>query len=143
MISGAHWKTDPRLPPSWHALADGVRPPPPEGEGWQHEASPRVECEFRETHLFTQARTPRPSAGAIAKRARRWHVSLDNANVVFFFTRKESHLFRVLLFRRFVCNSCVRSASADVGVLGMRGRAWQLEFAVKEEPESPPACSCC
>ena len=48
-------------PPSWEALADGVRPPfhdMDDGEpgverhGWQHEAASRLEREFRERHLM-------------------------------------------------------------------------------------------
>ena len=43
-------------PPSWTALAFGARPPPPQEDfeldalkgGWQHEASSRVERQFRE-----------------------------------------------------------------------------------------------
>ena len=48
-------------PPSWEALADGVRPPfhdmddgepSVERHGWQHEAASRLEREFRERHLM-------------------------------------------------------------------------------------------
>ena len=58
-------------PPSWHALAKAVRPPPREAEdfdpgccrdGWQHEAASRVEWHFRDSDFFTRidaARTTR------------------------------------------------------------------------------------
>ena len=50
-------------PPTWHALAPGVRPASREPEdcepgcsrdGWQHEAASRVESHFRDSDVFTR-----------------------------------------------------------------------------------------
>ena len=93
--------------PSWRSLAAGVRPPPRDPEdhepgsprqGWQHEASSRVEQQFRGLDLFprltdtekTMLRSQSgPGAGAF--------LSTTPSNPL---TRIDSFSFRTLLCRR-------------------------------------------
>ena len=93
-------------PPSWTALALGARPPPREADdyelgaqrsGWQHEASSRMELQFRELQMM-----PSLSEG---DRALVRSQSGSTAGVAFStmpctpLTRLEPQLFRVLLLR--------------------------------------------
>ena len=92
-------------PPSWTALVFGARPPPPEQEfemdalkgGWQHEASSRVERQFRERIvlpvLTDGERLLRSQSGVGAGVA----LSTVRCNPL---VRIEPQLFRVLLLRR-------------------------------------------
>ena len=94
-------------PPSWRALADGVRPDSREPEdyepgesrpGWQHEAASRVGRQFRDGVLFERL-VPRdralirsqagPGAGLVLKVA-----------PTSFLTKIAPRLFRVILLRR-------------------------------------------
>ena len=93
--------------PSWSALARGVRPPPrgPEDfepgaqwSGWQHEASSRMEQDFRVTQHFpllsdSELALMRSQSGPGAGVA--LHTTPCNMQ-----TRIEPQLFRVLLLRR-------------------------------------------
>ena len=85
------------MPPSWEDLARGAVPPQREPEdrepgtthrGWQHEASMRVEGEFREEFVLTHFG---PDAGAGAA----FTVTPTNRE-----TTIPSHLFRVVVLRR-------------------------------------------
>ena len=91
--------------PSWPALVDCVRTPPPDPEnnepgssrsGWQHEASVRVEQQFREQQLFfvlskIERALLRSRAGLEQVRFSVSHQPL---------VRFGSQIFRVLLLRR-------------------------------------------
>ena len=93
-------------PPSWTALAFGARPPPPQEDfeldalkgGWQHEASSRVERQFRGRNVL-----PVLTDG---ERALLRSQSGSGAGVAFStvpcnpLVRIEPQLFRVLLLRR-------------------------------------------
>ena len=138
--------------PSWRSLAAGVRPPPRDPEdhepgssrqGWQHEASSRVEQQFRALDLFpritdtekTMLRSQSgPGAGAF--------LSSTPSNPL---TRIDSSSFRTLLCRRLRlaiplstricrCGRTIdhfghhRAACARSGVLARRGFA--VESAV-------------
>ena len=94
-------------PPSWDALLRGVRPPSQEWDqqepacfqqGWQHEASSRVERHHREVNVFPRlsesggalVRSQAGPGGGLAL------VACPTCRI----TSLDSHLFRVLLFRR-------------------------------------------
>ena len=133
--------------PQWRALAAGLRPPPREPEefepgsqraGWQHEASTRVEREFRRSsvlnHMSRRDRALlRSQSGPVAGVA----LSTTPSSPM---TRMEPALFRVLLQRRLAlplplsnrtcrCGRPLdafghhRAACARCGVLGRRGFA--------------------
>ena len=138
-------------PPSWHESAHGARPPlrdpedhelGTERQGWQHEASRRVEEHHRE-ELFTRVSDQEralirsqagPGAGAAL-------TALPTGNE----TTIPSHLFRVVLLRRLRqplplserscrCGRLLdvfahhRAGCARVGLLGRRG--FSLESAI-------------
>ena len=93
--------------PSWRALMEGARPPPRDPEddepgsqrqGWQHEASSRIEREFRDAQLFPTINDAQrallrsqsgPGAGVFLR--------TTPCNPV---TRLDSFTFRILLCRR-------------------------------------------
>ena len=90
--------------PSWRALMEGARPPPrdPEdhepGVRWQHEASSRIEREFRDVQLFptindAQRALLRSQSGLGAG----MFLGTTPCNPV---TRLDSFTFRILLCRR-------------------------------------------
>ena len=132
-------------PPSWEALADGVRlpfhdmddgEPGVERHGWQHEAASRLEWEFRERHLMPhlaahERALVRSQSGPFAGMA---FSSAPSSHL----QRIDSHLFRVLLLRRLrlplplSARSCRcgrlldslghhRASCSRAGVLGRRG----------------------
>ena len=93
--------------PSWRALMEGARPPPRDPEddepgsqwqGWQHEASSRIEREFRDAQLFptindAQRALLRSQSGPGAG----MFLRTTPCNPV---TRLDSFTFRILLCRR-------------------------------------------
>ena len=130
-------------PPSWHALAAGVRPEPQPEEfqiksqgGWQHEAASRIERRFRDVDLFSRLDDPTiamlrsqggPGAGLAVSTCPTCRV-----------TRMEPQLFRVLILHRLqlplplTVRNCRcglpldqrghhRAGCARAGVLGKRG----------------------
>ena len=139
-------------PPTWHALAQGVRPASRKPEdfepgccrdGWQHEAASRVESHFRDSDVFTRVDAARmamvrsqggPGAGLALSTCPTSRL-----------TKIPPQLFRVVLLRRLglplplTARSCRcgrpldscghhRAACARAGVLA--GRGWALESAV-------------
>ena len=95
-------------PPSWTALAFGAHPPSREPDdyepgaqrlGWQHEASSRVELQFRELQLMSGLSEGGSGADEIPERTWCWGGFLDNT-VHIHSLRLEPQLFRVLLLRR-------------------------------------------
>ena len=140
------------VPPSWEDLARGAMPVQREPEdrepgtthrGWQHEASMRVEGEFRE-ELFSRTSAQiqaliRSQAGPGAGAA--FTVTPTNRE-----TTIPSHLFRVVVLRRLrqvlplSARSCRcgrpldpcghhRAACAEAGMLGRRGYALESIMA--------------
>ena len=139
-------------PPSWTALALGARPPPPQEEferdalkgGWQHEASSRVERQFRERNVLPvltdgERALLRSQSGSGAGVA----LSTVPCNPL---VRIEPQLFRVLLLRRLRlslplarrfcrCGRLLdsyghhRASCARAGVLGRRGYALESAAA--------------
>ena len=139
-------------PPSWTALALGARPPPPEQVfemdalkgGWHHEASSRVERQFRERIVLPvltdgERALLRSQSGVGAGVA----LSTVPCNPL---VRIEPKLFRVLLLRRLHlpltlarrfcrCGRLLdsyghhRASCARAGVLGRRGYALESAAA--------------
>ena len=155
--------------PQWSDLAAGFRPenrepedhePGSTHEGWQHEASSRVEQHFRATRLFPHMNP--------AERALLRSQSGPGAGVPFLtsptspLTRIESPLFRVLLQRRLRlplplskrmcgCGHSIdsfghhRAACSRTGCLEEGDLLWRVRLrgsAEKREAASRPICSC-
>ena len=132
-------------PPSWRALAAGLRPPhdqEQEKSGWQHEASSRIEQEHRES-LFRVL--PEPERALLRSQGGSGAGAAVQTCPTCPLTRIDPALFRVLLLRRLrlplplSIRNCRcgrpldsrghhRAACARAGVLGRRG--FPVESAV-------------
>ena len=142
-------------PPTWHALARGARPPPPNPEdfeqgfrtGWQHEASSRVERSHRDTQLF-------PRMGEASRALIRSQAG-PGAGLAFStcptcrVTALESNVFRMILLRRLqmplplTVRTCRCGRPLDAyGHHRAQWRTWQPASVVKREVESQPTHSC-
>ena len=135
--------------PSWRALADGFRPPPHDPEDHEPGTVRRV---------FSTGLQTTNGAGAIAKRTRRWHVSLDNANVASdpqgvplvssspLPPPSSAHFSVQTPLPVWPSNRCIWPAPCSLQVF-LGGGGFALEsvaarFAAKEEPEPPPTLWC-
>ena len=140
-------------PPSWQSVCEGARPeflepdefePGMERGGWQHEASSRVERQFREEVLFERM-APRDRALVRSQSGPGGSLALTTAPTSVL-TKIPPHLFRVVLLRRLRlplplsqhacrCGRPIdpfghhRAACARTGALGRRGFALESAAA--------------
>ena len=92
-------------PPTWDALANGLRPPthdadefePGAKHGWQHEAASRVERQFR---IRLMERMAENEQALLRSQSGPMVGMVLTASPSSFSTRIDPHLFRVILLRR-------------------------------------------